>query len=629
MVVLRRDTVNGIISQMIRLLIWIRLVVRLAYCAPIPSDPQAQDRNNTFQILADGTQDLAALVALFATDSVERYVIDYPQGSISVAMASCSMLGLLGHVRALLKLGLGPEACENAAFPTAAIRPILGVAKRDRIAASELRTIYYLRYGPCVDAIQWSLVKRIRHTDESMPWISHVPYDRGTRLQLRHFWKNPTVDRLGNLRSWPSLLYHCVVQGAAAAATAFAILAFSHEKSPTRYFATLGLFFAVLISSVMWAWYYGQESLAPENRIDDNARCNLAFFYEDEGACFYHANAVYGPHQTVVMFTSLFLAVIAAGAYVCQYIEVRKISATGAALWLVVQGGLALLRVLYWIMQPYLGRSHRVKKYRSQSRDVVLNEHIKEIEIIANWCSTVTDPVSDYITTLRIPPAISDGFIKSSLEPHTVGKINIKHAFKLWRHSFHDSDCEEVQQVLRGGEWWEMPPHTFNNWLDMRLQEMTDEGDYESGCHIIKYKNKFHMWPGLYYVYGSEDNTKWRAFITFSSINPYRSLFAVQELQSGRWVHSNAFNYPSTKGKGRIGNLASLMPDLKERNEFMREQPRVQQGKAWSLIDEEEIKDFRQHFDRLRKRVEKLDLRLGVLQDEDEEERQHKTAGLR
>jgi len=211
MVAARKGTITSSMFRTIRAFVWVRIFIRLASCAPIRADGQSQDRENTFQILADGTQDLAALIALFATDSVERYVIDYPQGSISVAMASCSMLGLLGHVRALLKLGLGPEACENAAFPTAAIRPILGVARRDRIAASELRKIHYVCYERCVDAIQWSLVKRVRHTDESLPWISHVPYDRGTRLQLRHFWKDPMVDRLGNLRSWLSLLYHCAV----------------------------------------------------------------------------------------------------------------------------------------------------------------------------------------------------------------------------------------------------------------------------------------------------------------------------------------------------------------------------------------------------------------------------------
>ncbi|KAN0087194.1 hypothetical protein V8E54_000882 [Elaphomyces granulatus] len=64
---------------------------------------------STFQVLTDGTQDLAALIGLFATDSVEQYSFDFTTDFISPAMATCSMLGTLGYVRALLKLALGPE----------------------------------------------------------------------------------------------------------------------------------------------------------------------------------------------------------------------------------------------------------------------------------------------------------------------------------------------------------------------------------------------------------------------------------------------------------------------------------------------------------------------------------------
>ena len=40
------------------------------------SNGNSANRDNDFQVLADGTQDLAALVGLFATDGVERYTID-------------------------------------------------------------------------------------------------------------------------------------------------------------------------------------------------------------------------------------------------------------------------------------------------------------------------------------------------------------------------------------------------------------------------------------------------------------------------------------------------------------------------------------------------------------------------
>ena len=94
-----------------------RIVPRLGVLAQDPSSPNP-DRSSVFQVLADGTQDLAALIGLFATDSVERYSVDYSRGYLSVAMATCSLLGILGYVRALVKLAMGAKACEGAAFPT-------------------------------------------------------------------------------------------------------------------------------------------------------------------------------------------------------------------------------------------------------------------------------------------------------------------------------------------------------------------------------------------------------------------------------------------------------------------------------------------------------------------------------
>jgi len=73
---------------------------------------------STFQVLANGTQDLAALVGLFATANVERYAVDYSKGYLSVAAATCSLLGILGDVRAMVKIALGSEWCQNSAFPT-------------------------------------------------------------------------------------------------------------------------------------------------------------------------------------------------------------------------------------------------------------------------------------------------------------------------------------------------------------------------------------------------------------------------------------------------------------------------------------------------------------------------------
>ena len=95
----------------------LRWLIGVEAAAEANSD-QPGERDGALQVLADGTQDLAALVGLFATDSVERYSFDYTHGYLSVAMATCSMLGILGYVRGLAKLAMGSNMCHNSAFST-------------------------------------------------------------------------------------------------------------------------------------------------------------------------------------------------------------------------------------------------------------------------------------------------------------------------------------------------------------------------------------------------------------------------------------------------------------------------------------------------------------------------------
>ena len=106
----------------------LRLVPRV-----LAEDDTPNDRAGAFQVLADGTQDLAALVGLFATDSVERYAVDYSRGYLSAAMATCSLLGILGYVRALVKVAMGSQSCQDSAFPTGKLYAFLLYDRNIRI----------------------------------------------------------------------------------------------------------------------------------------------------------------------------------------------------------------------------------------------------------------------------------------------------------------------------------------------------------------------------------------------------------------------------------------------------------------------------------------------------------------
>lgn len=79
--------------------------------------------------IANGTQDLAALVGVFGTDSVDRNALATQQGTISVAISSLSMLGLLGLVKSTLKITLGLDRCRAAGFNLDSIRGLFGYGR--------------------------------------------------------------------------------------------------------------------------------------------------------------------------------------------------------------------------------------------------------------------------------------------------------------------------------------------------------------------------------------------------------------------------------------------------------------------------------------------------------------------
>ena len=96
-----------------------------------PSSSTSSDRDNNFKVLASGTQDLAALVGIFAADSVEPYAFNYSRGWLSPLGATLSLLGLLGYIRGLVKLALGREGCLRAKFNIDAERTFFGFLDQD------------------------------------------------------------------------------------------------------------------------------------------------------------------------------------------------------------------------------------------------------------------------------------------------------------------------------------------------------------------------------------------------------------------------------------------------------------------------------------------------------------------
>ncbi|KAK4224186.1 hypothetical protein QBC38DRAFT_547859 [Podospora fimiseda] len=192
------------------------------------------DRSSTLQVLAGGTQDLAALIGLFATDSVERYAVDYSRGYLGAALAPCSMFGILGYVRALIKLAIGRDACVAASFPTAPVRSILGVPAQDRLPGDELVTVNYLRRTQVGNTITWKFTKAGKGRERKKYLSKQKPPRKW------HVWMAIVVSTGVN-----SLL----------------ILAIGPEWRWYKVVASVVMFATLTVSSLMWATVYMAEQV--------------------------------------------------------------------------------------------------------------------------------------------------------------------------------------------------------------------------------------------------------------------------------------------------------------------------------------------------------------------------------
>ncbi len=230
------------------------------------SAASGSDRNAPFQVLVDGTQDLVALVGIFATDSVERYAIDYNKGYLSAAAATLSLLGLLGYLRALFKLGLGPGRCENAGYDTKALRPLFGIPAGDRLPTDAVYNVYYVHRAQKADHIEWRLVIMTKHTVDSMALLAKAvpfPSPNPRRIDIKSCSLEP---RSQTFRTRKGFLRVPILWSICIGMTCFMNMPFRgnlRHQAWTMYYATFGLFSSILGSSLAWAWVYAQEQLPP------------------------------------------------------------------------------------------------------------------------------------------------------------------------------------------------------------------------------------------------------------------------------------------------------------------------------------------------------------------------------
>ena len=503
-----------------------------------PNVTNQAGRDSGFQILADGTQDLAALVGLFATDGVERYTIDYTRGFLPPVTAPLSLLGLLGYVRGLLKLSLGIDFCERTGFSTTSLRSYAGVRRRDVPQSERMIEVHYLERTITELCVEWKVVKTTSHTQESMPLIAgdgkralrdRRAYDPSFSIAMCSLARSGSTARLAL-----GMCGLCLML--TASLSSFMILMFAAPWTWARFFACAGLPASVLVGGLPWCWVYITEHLpfessdwfrsdwkdgttVPAHSADIPGKSlmrknSFAYFARDDHFYIFDCRAVSPSVLRAMKVTSLCAAVCITVAYICQYIELRSASAKQSGIWLGIQGLLAIVRILAWDWAPkILGFSTEADVRWTDQRDKSFKDSLTELEITLCWSSVQRNaPDGDWETKTAAKAGCGDPPRAPSLPKWLIGKIDglkLVEAFGLWnRVRGGVAVASDFQQLRDASAHWDMPDHIFARWLQLRCRTYGHNLEYTASkrrmgvgawvCRIIQdMGGNLHMIPGI------------------------------------------------------------------------------------------------------------------------------------
>ncbi|KAL2047764.1 hypothetical protein ABVK25_011376 [Lepraria finkii] len=467
----------------------------------IPQSSSANaDNSSNFSVLAAGTQDLAALVGIFASDSVEPYAFNYGRGWLSPLASTLSLLGVLGYIRGLVKLGLGRDGCRKAGFDMKAERTFFGILDEDWLPPGAVHQVTYLQRHRDADSVAWSANRRIKHTLDSMPI-------------LREAVSSPPPERSGVIVNTCQLEYkvkhfrsgygHFVVPSVAAIFVGLTTLTIIPLRSRPRhmawswYFATIGMFISLFSSFMLWSWVYAQEMLPHQQsdwadrtshdphhqRLSLEKRDYFAYIQSDQRFVTFDLRAIKGRTRWLVRIFSFSTAVLGLFSYVCQYIELRAMSSHRSAIWLGVQGILALIRVSIWVIDPAfddLKRGEAAPSSIEQAGNVDAQrspELFRDSLTIPNWVLDVLD-----LNETEISRAFELAYSLYSESPKDPGWAN---ALEIFRN---------VRRV------WDFPEGFLDWWIEAHaLQAFSVEPQERRdslGCRIIEDNNgRYHYLP--------------------------------------------------------------------------------------------------------------------------------------
>lgn len=335
------------------------------------SDDSNLKRNGTFQILADGSLDLRALIASFATGSAQRYALDYTQGLVSAAAAPMSLFGLLGYVKGLLKLSLGPDLCERVGFGTEGLRPYFGFASSEiaNMKPSDLVQVVYLERIPIMDTMNelryiWIPRKMAWHTSSSMPlvrghsWERH-PYGNPFRFENELDGLVICEPKVCCKTLLVAIATTLLTTCASSLVSGLALYPMISRWTWSSYYAVFGVMASIMLGTLPWLLIFASEQVPSEvparfnkdwtlsatpstlpggKTLDQkssltDSKQQVAYFRRGNA---YHVLACRTPKASHLILARVlsFLSVISVTiAYTLQFMQLRIVSKSDSAAW--------------------------------------------------------------------------------------------------------------------------------------------------------------------------------------------------------------------------------------------------------------------------------------------------------
>lgn len=305
--------------------------------------------------IANGTQDLAALAGVFGTESVERNALATQNGTVSIAVSSLSMLGLLGLVKSTLKITLGLDRCRAAGFNLDSIRGFLGYGRGEPASRGSIFECYSIKVTFALDKIIIHRKER-RLDDENTPMVAvgsawKDGFKCQTVINLGNHWHEAAILE----RPWFSLLVALVCSGI----TSWLLLLIKHPWDWTKGIATGGLHSCLMAMTSLPLWYIvrtgrPQLHLTPEKwdllhyGSQERGLLSLLLVKVNGGDVVHFQKDVSQLTSLPVRVAGLLISAITVVAYICQYAIVKTGSNKEVIIWISAQACAALLRVLYW-----------------------------------------------------------------------------------------------------------------------------------------------------------------------------------------------------------------------------------------------------------------------------------------